>query len=167
MKAQKPAPIEPLSLLQPDPIMQLEHIVGYNGSYRSNVKWTRRFSDLSQYPVEFTDGATKYLIYPAGNVLVYMNPVTRRQHFNLGHTAPISIITVSDNGSLVATGQSGPNPLVLVWDLPSGQLPSYISIAKVLKLTGLSISHHNNFLVTSGQVPHSKEQILIWDISQI
>jgi hypothetical protein len=56
--------------------MHLDHIIGYGGLFNSNIKWSKQHSNFQNYPEDFTSESSKFLIYPAGNILVYMNPVT-------------------------------------------------------------------------------------------
>ena len=50
-------------------------------------------------------------------MLIAMNPINRKQYYFLGHTATISNVVISKDGSLIATSQLGGKPLVLIWEI--------------------------------------------------
>lgn len=98
----------------PDPIMSLKQIIGYSGGKPSNIKWTRPNSDFSQYPSSFIAGSNKYIIYSSGCSLVLLNPITNAQELLFGHTSTVVCLALSKDGSIIASGQEGSNPLVLI-----------------------------------------------------
>ncbi|CAG9312063.1 unnamed protein product [Blepharisma stoltei] len=151
--------------LLPDPIMGLTHIIGYSGGKPGNVKWTRPQSDFSAYPPEFTQGSSKYLIYPSGCALVLINPVTQKQQFLFAHTSPVVCLALSSDGTLIASGQDSPNPLILIWQIKTRRPPSYISLAKLNNVKAIDISTDSHYLVTAGTDSLIKDEILIWDIT--
>ena len=95
-------------LMSPDPLMNLSHVIGFSGINPRSVKWSKLQSNFTCYSREFTSGATKFIFYPSGCTLVIMNPISRKQHFLFGHTAPINCLSVSHDGSLIVTGQCTP-----------------------------------------------------------
>ena len=165
---QSPKPQErPADVLSPDPIMSLKHIVGYSGTSRSNIKWSKQGSNFTCYPAEFTQGSNKFLFYPAGCALIALNPKTQKQHFFFGHTAPINTLAISIDGELLASGQEGKSPTILVWELKNRRAPTFITLSKIISLTSIDISPRNTHLVAVGKDAKAREMILIWDISPI
>jgi WD40 repeat protein len=163
-----PRPAErPNEVLYPDPIMSLKHIVGYSGTSHSNIKWSKQGSNFTCYPSEFTQGSNKFMFYPSGCSLIALNPKTQKQHFFFGHTAPINSLAISLDGELLASGQEGKSPTILVWELKNRRAPTYITLSKILSLASIDISPRNNHLVAVGKDAKARELIMIWDISPI
>jgi WD40 repeat protein len=158
------APV-PREVMSPDPILRLEHVIGYNGGRKNNVKWTRDDSVFVTYPAEFREGSRKYLVFAAGNTIVLMNPVTRAQQFLFGHTSVVKCLVLSTDGRLLVTAQEGPAPLVLIWELATRKTPTFIGLSKLTELKSLDISASAKFIVTSGVDERAREIINIWDIS--
>lgn len=161
-----PLPPQPREVMSPDPIIRLEHVIGYNGGRKHNVKWTKDDSVFATYPAGFREGSRKFLIFAAGNTIVLMNPVNRQQLFLFGHTSVVKSLVLSQDGRLLVSSQEGPSPLVLVWELATRKTPSFISLAKLTELKSLDISASNKFIVTAGVDNRAREIINIWDISQ-
>ena len=65
--------------LQPDPIMELNHMIGVSGNICGSVLWSADSSNI---------------VFAAASTLVIMGVETHQQRFLLGHTAPISNITL-------------------------------------------------------------------------
>lgn len=88
------------------------------------------------------------------------------QKIFLGHSANISCFSIDIKGILMASAQEGKGPLIRVWDLISanclGVLCSHES-----DICSLSISDNGNMLAAVGKDRHAKQQIILWDISQL
>ncbi|WAQ96619.1 WDR90-like protein [Mya arenaria] len=89
-------------VLEPDPIMRLKRIIGFGGSSFRDALWTE-------------DGLS--LVYPCHAVVVAMKISNGHQRFFIGHTDKVSAISLSGDGSLLASGQSGPLSVVRVWTM--------------------------------------------------
>ena len=150
----------------PDPIVQLAQVIGYTSS-RSNAKWTRLNTNLTCYPPDFVTPGANYLIYPSGCTLVMLNTDNKKQHFMFGHTQSINCLDISDDGSMVATGQEGKNPLCLVWELKTMRAPTFINLANFNGVKSVGFSNDNKFLVTAGTDSKAREIIIVWDVSCI
>ena len=153
-------------LMQPDPLMSLNHVIGYSGNNSRTVKWTKQQSVFTCYPREFTQSSSKFIIYPSGCTLVLMNPITRKQHFLFGHTAPINSLSVSLNGSLIVSGQASP-ALALVWEIKTMRAPTFIAFGKLNTLKAVDVSHDCKYVVTAGTDIKARETIIVWDITGI
>ncbi|CAG9336068.1 unnamed protein product [Blepharisma stoltei] len=159
---------KPKGVMHPDPIMSLSYIIGFSGNKPNTVKWSRPKSNFSCYPPEFIQNShNKFLIYPSGCTLIFMNPITRKQQFFFGHTAPISCLAVSTDGTLVATGQEGANPLVLVWEIKTRRAPTQIALQKTLSVTAVDISFDSNNLVIASVDNLKRDIVTVYDISNI
>ena len=166
LELSKSEPSNIADLMSPDPLMHLSHVIGYSGNNPRTVRWTKLHSDFSCYPLDFTSGSSKYIIYPSGCTLVLMNPISRKQHFFFGHTAPINSLSISSDGSLLVSGQCTP-ALALVWDLKTLRPPTFIAFGKMTCLKIVDVSADNKYVVTAGTDIKARETIILWDISGI
>lgn len=157
---------KPIDLMQPDPLMNLSHVIGFSGNNSRTVKWTKLQSLFTCYPKEFTQGSSKFIVYSSGCTLILMNPITRKQHFLFGHTAPINSLSISLNGALIVTGQASP-ALTLVWEIKSMRAPTFIAFGKMTTLKAVDVSHDCKYVVTAGTDVKARETIIVWDISGI
>lgn len=155
-----------VDLMMPDPLMNLSHVIGFSGSNPRTVKWTKLQSVFTCYPKEFTQGSSKFIVYSSGCTLVLMNPITRKQHFLFGHTAPIISLSISLNGAMIATGQASP-AMTLVWEIKTMRAPTFIAFGKMTTLKAIDISHDCKYVVTAGTDVKARETIIVWDISSI
>ena len=109
-----PAPSRPPlpALLQPDPILSLQHIVGYSPSGPCSAVWTTEADVVA---------------YAAGQAIVFLDIRTGVQQFLQGHTADVVCLSVSATEGVMATAQGGVHPCVRLWDvhtrLATGVIP--------------------------------------------
>ncbi|KAF1314946.1 Wd repeat-containing protein 16, partial [Globisporangium splendens] len=86
--------------------LRLHRVIGYNGTSLNTLIYT-------------TDG--KYLVYSLGLAVVIWDLRTNTQAFLRGHTDIITCLTVSNDGTMLASGQQsksrGNKAPVIVWDL--------------------------------------------------
>jgi WD40 repeat protein len=155
---------KPGDLMLPDPLMSLNHVIGYSGNNSRTVKWTKQQSVFTCYPRDFTQSSSKFIVYPSGCTLVLMNPVSRKQHFLFGHTAPINSLSL--NGSLIVSGQASP-ALTLVWEIKTMRAPTFIAFGKLSTLKAVDVSHDCKHVVTAGTDTKARETIIVWDITGI
>lgn len=90
-----------------DPILELEHIIGYNGQSCKDLQWSK-FGD------------EKAIIFSTGGTLVSMDIKTNKQRFFFGHSESICCFCVSSDGQYIASGQEGENPIIRIWEYDSG-----------------------------------------------
>lgn len=106
----------------------------------------------------------EHIIFPLGNQIVVRNVLTREQKYLRGHDNDISVITVSNNGRYLATGQkthSGFKADIIIWDFETGTLIHRLSIHKVA-IQALSFSYNDNYLVSLGGVEDN--YLIVWDV---
>jgi FOG: WD40 repeat len=89
-----------------------------------------------------------------------MNPVSRKQHFLFGHTAPVNTLSVSPDGNLIASGQASP-ALVLIWEIKTRRAPTFIAFGKITNLKIVDISGDNKYVVASGTDVKARETIVV------
>lgn len=86
-----------------EPLVRLAplHVFGYNGVLGSgNIKLL----------------STGHTIYDAGAHLIQLNPKTKEMEIFTGHTEDVACFAIHPDGVLVASGDNGFEPTVLVWD---------------------------------------------------
>ena len=67
--------------------------------------------------------ASGEIVYTVAAVAVIFHPEERRQRFFVGqHSDDITALAVSADGTLVATGERGPHPVIYVWDADTLQV---------------------------------------------
>jgi WD40 repeat protein len=106
----------------------------------------------------------EHLIFPLGNQIVVRNVLTREQKYLRGHDNDISVISISNNGKYLATGQkthSGFKADIIIWDFETGTLIHRLSIHKVA-IQALSFSYNDNYLVSLGGIEDN--YLIIWDV---
>lgn len=136
-----------------DPILELEHIIGYNGQTCKDLQWSRLVEEKS-------------ILFATGGTLVAMDVEHSKQRFFFGHSEPICCFTFSNNGSMIASGQEGLNPMIRIWDYLTGRCIAIIS-TEVAALKCLSFSPDGNFLTSVGKDQCNRELLIVWDISGI
>ena len=144
----------PHKLLSPDPIINLDYIMGFNGGCK-NLQF--------EYPPQ-TRG--ECVLFGSGSILVSHNLDTQQQSFYVGHSAPISCYAVDPQGLTIATAQEGHNPMIRVWDVSTHNCITSLATV-VSEIQSLSFSAHSHFLSSVGKEAHNKEQILIWNLASI
>ncbi len=108
--------------LQPDPILRLNKVIGFGGHSTSQLLF---------------GGDGESVFYPCHCLVVAMDTKTAKQSFYIGHTdkvcgmcvfvcvyyvcvcVQVSCICLNECGSLLASGQRGPLPLVRLWGVES------------------------------------------------
>jgi microtubule-associated protein-like 6 len=85
----------------PDSGLELEWVHGYRSEdCKSNVRYA----------------ASGEMVWPASRVCVLYNALEHKQRFFLGHAAEVTAIVMHPNKRLVATGDAGERPTIIVWD---------------------------------------------------
>jgi WD40 repeat protein len=133
----------------------VERLTGYSGHYSKNITW---LSD--------NHGISKYIVYPCHSTVIKLNVKTGEQMLFLGHTNDVSIVATDVRTLLLATAQTGKNPIVRLWDLETGKCHAALQSHQNV-VNSLSLSDSGNLMVGVGKDVHMKELIVIWDISKI
>jgi len=77
----------------------------------------------------------EHIIYPLGTTLVVRHIITRSQQFLRGHDNDISVITVSNTGKYIASGQKthmGFQADIIIWDFDTLESIQRFKLHKVL-----------------------------------
>lgn len=136
-------------------MMELEHIVGYNGQYLDTLHASPDPSKPSTY----------YM--PVGaNVIIGNLDDPHDQQLLRGHDETISAMVVSNRGTLLASGQVGSTKSkgneapVLVWDLENGGQELYQLLGHTHGILRLAFSPDERYLIATGL----DSLMYIWDM---
>ena len=100
------------------------------------------------------------LLYFAGTVVIRLDVTSGLQRAFYRATKPISCITVSSDGSVLAAGERGHQPSVLVWDMATSAL--LVSLAGHSQgISCLAFSPDANYLVSVGF--KFDKQLFLWN----
>jgi len=86
-----------------------EAVIGFSGHVPNGLQYTP---------------CGQYLVYPLGSIVVLKNIKTNNQAFLEGHSNDVSCLSVSHDGTMLASGQinhAGVRADVLIWDLELGK----------------------------------------------
>ncbi|XP_064636675.1 WD repeat-containing protein 90-like [Lineus longissimus] len=136
--------------LLPDPILQLQRIVGFGGATFREALWTKN---------------GKAVLYPCHAVIVSMDTKTGYQRFFIGHTDKISCLTFNGSMSLLASGQTGTQSVVRIWDFKSRECLAMFK-THVHSVHCLSFSNSGTVLCGVGKDGHGKNMVVIWNTSK-
>lgn len=106
----------------------------------------------------------EHLLFPLGTTIVVRHIISRTQQFLRGHDNNISVITVSESGKYVASGQQthmGFQADVIIWDFDSMEMIHRLKLHKVLIQT-LSFSFNEMYLASCGG--QDDNNLVIWDV---
>jgi WD40 repeat protein len=86
-------------------IVELDHAIGYSGKIVNSV--------------HLHPNATDYVVIAGASIIVGDINDPHNQHFLRGHDDQITCLTLSNSGSLIASGQRGDNSDIILWDYQS------------------------------------------------
>ncbi|XP_065826313.1 WD repeat-containing protein 90-like isoform X2 [Oscarella lobularis] len=135
--------------LTPDPILKLRHVIGYSGSACRQLLWSHDCCEV---------------VFACHGVIVAMEAVSRQQRFFIGHTQPVSAFSLNSSSTLLASTQSGSNPVIRLWNFPKGHSLAIIQ-SQATSLHAISLSHSGSVLVTVGRDTHGKHFVCVRDVS--
>jgi WD40 repeat protein len=94
-------------------ILELEHSIGYNGKFPRSVLLHPNHQDY---------------VYISGACIVITNlNDPHKQDFLRGHDNQVTCLAVSNKGGLIASGQTGDNSDVIIWDFEFKKLKFKLS----------------------------------------
>ncbi|KAM6395767.1 WD repeat-containing protein 62 [Rhynochetos jubatus] len=106
------------------------------------------------------DPATGLVAYPAGCVVVILNPRENTQRHILNPSRrTLSALDFSPDGKLIVTGENGSQPSVRVWDVEEGAQVSALRGHKH-SVACVAFSPSAEFLVSVG---HPHDMVNVWD----
>ena len=93
---------EELDFSVPDEGLKLQWIYGMRvGDIRGNLRYT-------------VDGD---IVYPAASAVVLYTKAKHRQRYFMDHRQEVVSIAMHPNGDIVATGEVGEHPAIMLWDV--------------------------------------------------
>uniref|UniRef100_S4RVZ0 WD repeat domain 90 n=1 Tax=Petromyzon marinus TaxID=7757 RepID=S4RVZ0_PETMA len=136
-----------------EPLLKLRRVVGFGGETNGYVQalWTR-------------NGAT--LVYPCHAVIVALDVETSSQHFLTGHSDKVSALAFDGNTEILASGQSGPQAIVRIWNFQKGSCLAMFK-THAHSLFSLSFSWSGDVLSGVGRDSHGKTMVVVWDTSGV
>jgi WD40 repeat protein len=186
MRAVRPVRI---STLRPDPIMNLEAIIGYAGDRSNNVLWSADASIIA-FPsnsiivlMEHNPDVDASEAGPAPTVGAASGSAASgmpHQELLFGHTDDVCALAMSVSGSLLASAQQGKHPMVRLWRLERGGLsPGTMSggsirakfvtalTAHASDLQCMDFSNDDRRLCVVGRDHHRRVQLVVWDVTRM
>lgn len=107
------------------------------------------------------------VVFTSGGTLIAMDSENNDQkRFFFGHSAPISCFDMNHQGSLLASAQEGNNAIIRIWDYDTARSIAF-TLMPVQTVKCLSFSHDGRYLAGCGKDSHSRELVVIYDISKI
>jgi WD40 repeat protein len=123
--------------------LELEHVIGYTGSYVHSLVVHPRNKEL--------------ILFPIGAVLVISDiKDTHNQEFLRRHDEAITTLSVSTSGKYIATAQKGSTKkkgniaTIVVWDFERKKIIHEIE-GHVNKVLSLCFTHDDKFLCSTGR----------------
>ncbi len=139
------------TVLEPDPILKLQKVIGFGGATYSSIQWTND---------------AQYILYACHAVLVCYHLDSGTQWCYIGHTDKISCLTINKSSTIVVSGQYGPHSFVRFWDV---QNRTCLAVCKNhdSNLYTLEYSYNSDVLCGIGKDKHGKTQIVLWDTKDV
>jgi WD40 repeat protein len=139
--------------LEPDPILTIQKLIGFGPGSKLNcytdcVKWS---SD------------NQYLVYPAQAIVIAYHVNTSVQWCFVGHADKVTCLSLTFDGQLMASGQTGPHSLIRLWDFQSRKCLS-IFRGHDHSLSLIEFSHCGNYLCGVGKDKQGKSMLVLWDV---
>jgi microtubule-associated protein-like 6 len=131
----------------PDDSLELEWIHGYRSQdCRNNVRYN-------------SDGG---IVYHAAGAGILYSPMDHQQFFHLEHTDEIACLAMHPDGNVVATGEKGENPKIIVWDAASMKTIVTIQGFHKRAVSFLAFSPSGKELVSIGQDADHSVAVYDW-----
>ena len=154
--------------LLPDPIMNLNYIIGYTAENCANVVYNSH-GDYGTNPSLYKDNTvnpTKKIIYfCSGSNLVKFDSVNIKQQFFLGHSKPISNFIIACKGEIIFSNQEGVNSIIRVWKTSNCQCIKMLT-TPFDKLKVMTENKNSKYLCTVGN-EQNRVSIIIWNIENL
>lgn len=107
----------------------------------------------------------EHLIFPLGTTIVVRHIISRTQQFLRGHDNSISVITVSETGKYIASGQQthmGFQADVIIWDFDSMSMLHRLKLLHKVLIKSLTFSFNEMYLASVGG--QDDNNLVIWDV---
>ena len=154
--------------LLPDPIINLNYIIGYTAEYCPNVVYNSH-GDYGTNPNPYKDNSVnpskKIIYFCSGSNLVKFDSINIKQQFFLGHSKPISNYIIACKGEIIFSNQEGVNSIIRVWKTSNCQCIKMLT-TPFDKLKVMTESKDSKYLCTVGN-ELNRVSIIIWNIENL
>lgn len=130
------------------PSLSMEAVIGFSGSISNSLHMHKDSSSL---------------IYALGSTLCIREMESQTQNFLKGHEKPITILTLSKSGNLIASAdkqKSGFLSTIFLWDWKTKKVRHKLSIHKE-GVQALCFSSDDKYLASVGSL-EDKSRVIIW-----
>lgn len=152
--------------LLPDPIMHLKFVLGYTANICPLVKFTTNVVDSETSISNSGSNLKKNIIFSSGSTMIKYDYADLKQKFYFGHSKGITNYISACNGEILFSCQEGKNSIIRVWRVENGRCIKMLT-TPYEKISSMSVSRDNRILCTVGLESYNKEQIILWDISNL
>lgn len=131
------------------------------------LNWVFGSSASSKHSVvNLSDGYSDRICYLAANTAIIYDKRLRRQVFLQGHTNPITCIATTEDRAWVITADTGPESLLVVWNVRTGQPLRTVQRPHPHGICALDVSADSGWLATaSAPDPQTGEQeVALWSL---
>ena len=128
--------------------VELDHSIGFSGSVVDSVR--------------LHPGSREYILIAGSSIVVRNIQDPHDQHFLTAHDDMITCLAVSNNGSLLASGQKGENSDIVVWNYNTKQAIYRLS-EHDHEVSNLAFSHDDRLLLSTGNTLDGK--MFIWNMA--
>lgn len=104
--------------------------------------------------VSKVENETKELVYMIEKFVVIYNPKEKRQRLFQAHREEVTLVTVSEDGKIVASAEGNLNPRVIVWEKRSMKILLFLSIPSISSVYLLSFVYNDSLLVILTKKPN-------------
>jgi hypothetical protein len=119
--------------------------------------------------VNLSDGVTPRVAYAAAHTLVVLTGTNRAQTFLQGHKSAITCIAATPDHSIVVTGDSGRESLLVFWDVEAGEPLRIIQSPHAFGTAAVDISGDGTVMATVSAVDPETgaQEVAMWDLNQL
>ena len=154
--------------LLPDPIMNLNYVIGYTAENCANVVYNSH-GDYGTNPNLYKDNTVnpskKIIYFCSGSNLVKFDSINIKQRFFLGHSKPISNFIIACKGEIIFSNQEGINSIIRVWKTSNCQCIKMLT-TPFDKLKVMTENKNSKYLCTVGN-EQNRVSIIIWNIENL
>ena len=154
--------------LLPDPIMNLNYIIGYTAENCANIVYNSH-GDYGTNPSLYKDNTVnpskKIIYFCSGSNLVKFDSVNIKQQFFLGHSKPITNFIIACKGEIIFSNQEGVNSIIRVWKTSNCQCIKMLT-TPFDKLKVMTENKNSKYLCTVGN-EINRVSIIIWNIENL
>ena len=154
--------------LLPDPIMNLNYVIGYTADNCPNVVYNSH-GDYGTNPNLYKDNTVnlskKIIYFCSGSILVKFDSTNIKQTFFLGHSKPISNFIIACKGEIIFSNQEGVNSIIRVWKTSNCQCIKMLT-TPFDKLKVMTENKNSKYLCTVGN-EQNRVSIIIWNIENL